>query len=293
MTNFKTSLLREKFVLEDEDKKPIVALSNRMVITLINTNVDTREVYVVRTQNMHSCVRLTSRILREYRTQGPIQNRPIPFNWSQAWEMIAREYELEFNPDIWIAVYHKGEIIFEFGKHHAFLDVIEKCAAQDPEEYESHFPFIEKTFEQSGKSITLNHESNYAMVSQFSETKGRCNIILRSADNPRTFSFAVESHDEDEIDPARCLGATAGFLEGIQLAFMVGMNEEKIEMKLIETGSDEEKQTRAARKRLAQLSSEINNLEDSVVVRYRPERPSFKEIMENAKAAARKNFKPD
>ena len=67
MQEFKTSLLREKFIIEDKtvgDKaSSVTALSNRMVVSLENKNGALQETFVIRTHNMHSCTRMATKIL--------------------------------------------------------------------------------------------------------------------------------------------------------------------------------------------------------------------------------------
>ncbi len=83
------------------------------------------------------------------------------------------------------------------------------------------------------------------------------------------------------------IGRVAAFLEGIQMAFMVGMNEEKIRLGKIERHSKEDKQTREGRLRLGRLDAEISTLEGTFDVRYRPERPDFQDILADAEKLAK------
>lgn len=90
----------------------------------------------------------------------------------------------------------------------------------------------------------------------------------------------------------QALGACAGFLEGVQLAFLVGMNTHKICVGWIERFSKEEKQTREGKHRLSRLRAEISNLESQFNVRYRPEKPEFHHIMADAESFAQKTIEP-
>jgi hypothetical protein len=88
------------------------------------------------------------------------------------------------------------------------------------------------------------------------------------------------------------VSCSAAFLEGIQLAFLVGFNTEKIRLGIIERFSKEEKQTREAGERLVRLRHEVSNLEDTFEVRYRPEKPSFTMFLNQAETLAQKTLVP-
>ena len=77
------------------------------------------------------------------------------------------------------------------------------------------------------------------------------------------------------------------------MAFMVGMNQEKIRLGLIERHSKEEKQHREAQNRLRILNAEISNFESSMAVNYRPEKPDFFHIVGDAEKIAQKMFAED
>ena len=103
MKSLNTSLLRDKFVISDPklaNKKDAatIALSNRMVLVLVNPQTDTHETYVVRAQNMHSVVRMAAHILDEYNTNGPIAARGY-YNWEKAWEETLTDHEQNYNPE--------------------------------------------------------------------------------------------------------------------------------------------------------------------------------------------------
>ncbi len=89
------------------------------------------------------------------------------------------------------------------------------------------------------------------------------------------------------------MSAAAAFLEGIQLAFMIGMNNIKIQLGIIERLSKDEKKNREAIRRLSRLSAEIANLENSFDVRYRPEKPEFQHTIMDAEKLAMKVLQPE
>lgn len=296
MKDFKTYLTREKFVLYDpelgeEDESATTALSNRMHVHLNNPKKKTSENFVIRAHNMHSCARFAARILNSFNSDGPLLTRQIPFDWDHAWNAIVNDYEYAFNPDRWVCVYNNGEILYQKGQHHDFLDVIEACDHINDKDYDYAVPIAEKEFQRiSGEAVGIRYDANVALVIDFSSDKGYCGIILRAADKVTKFNFLVAKKTDRDINVAQCIASAAAFLEGIQLAFMTGMNIEKIRVGIIKRLTKEEKQNREAKRRLTRLDAEIANMENELIVNYRPEKPDFYAIQADAEAIAQKMF---
>lgn len=272
MENFQTSLLREKFILKNQDKgQSVTALSNRLVLTLAHGEFDFDETYIVRAYNMHSCIRMGGRILQEYNKRGPIEHRPVPFDWNEAHNLVMNDYERKYAPHHWVAVYRHGQSVFKVGQPHPLLDIIEKTTVQNPESYELALPSIEKAFMKSGENIKINHEGHYALTANFSGNNGRCNIMLRSSTQNKIFSYSVTAREERELEYVQSLFTGAAFLEGLQLAYSISRWEAAEDT----ANADERNRLREAKQRLARLNAEILNFEKQTVVRYRPERPDF------------------
>lgn len=294
MKEFNTSLLREKFVIHDPNAKTessdkaVIALSNRVAVELKDDKGAVQEVFIVRAQNMHSCVRMAARIVQSFNQGGPIQNRNTSFDWESAWDSIVNDYEYAFNPQRWIAIYTEGKSVFKKGEIHPLLDLIEKCDHGNDDAYDDAIPLAEDMFKKTGKVVKIEYDGNVALVVNMDKKEARCGVILRGPDRTTTFNFSVAKNDDKSLNFAQCLTASAAFLEGIQLGFMVGMNNMKIQLGIIERHSKEEKQTREARQRLSRLTAEIANLESAFDVNYRPERPEFnKVVMESERMAAK------
>lgn len=296
--NINTSLLRERFLIrdmsadadDDGSRLNLDVRSNRMAIHLSSGNMEP-ETFVVRAHNMHSCARMVSRIINTYNHIGPISNRNPPFDWDEAWNMVIDDYERAYVPEHWVAVYHKGRVIYNDGEeHHVFLDIIEKCDAVNKGEYEKSIKLAEDAFNKAGKKVNIDYSSNIALVVDIERFKGRCGMILRGPERTTTFNMVLESEDNKILDASQCMTASSAFLEGIQLAFKVGINLEKINQGQIEAYSPEEKATREARRRLGRLNAEINALQNNVKVRYRPERPDFFEIVTISERIAQKTL---
>lgn len=297
---FRTSLLREKFVLHDLSRgygedQPVIALSNRLHLPLVMPGTDETETFVIRSQNMHSCVRMAAAVAKEFFERGPITARVTDFRWETLWHDVTKGYEKDWNPNIWGAVYHKGRKIFEDGEHHTFLDIIEQCDAANKEEYEESVTFAEKAFQRAGKTVKIDHDSNVALVVKVTDDECRCGIILRGATRKTTFNFTASpflSGAKKPMNVATVLTVCAAFLEGIQLSFDVGLSNKKREFKLFEKYSDEDRKGARATSRLINLNTAIARFEQKHTIHYRPERPDLIDMAKQAETAAYKILKP-
>ena len=295
ISNFQSSLLREKFEIYDptldrESNKPAIALSNRMVVRLQPNNDSPSEEYIVRAHNMHLCVRFAARLVMRYNSGGSIVNRATPYDWDNTWSAIQSAYERIYNDHRWIAVYRYGQVIYEQGERHPLLDLIEKCELNNDKEYDYAISLAEAALKETGKSVKIDYDANVALVTTFEENEGRCGVILRGAHRTTTFSFTAFGNDEYTLNYAQCLSASAAFLEGIQLAFQVGMNIFKIATGIIPQHSAEHQKTKDGQKRVGELNLEIENLESRFKIRYRPDRPNFGEIIKEAEELAMKTI---
>jgi hypothetical protein len=291
MMEFRTSLLREKFVITekaDKSAEPVIAMSNRIAIPLISEDKIDNETYVVRTQNMHSCARLAAAITKEFFERGTIANRAIPMNWEDIWLDVIKGYERDWNPDIWCCIYHRGRVIYQKGEHHPFLDIIEQCDAANKSEYVESVKFAEEAFSQAGKEVHIDHETNVALITSCAEEQAKCGIIIRSAGGATTFNYTAvpKPNVNKPIHAHTTLTVAAAFLEGVQLSFKVGLLNKKQEYRLIEKYSDEYRQYKRTHNRLVNLDRAIGMYENKFNVNYRPDRPIFKDIVEKAEATA-------
>lgn len=296
---FKSTLLREKFTLRDpsgdlSDTPPVVALSNRMILPLTSTAGEESETFVVRTQNMHSCVRLCAAIAKEYFDRGAITKRVMPFRWENIWRDVIKGYEKDWNPDIWCAIYHKGRLLFEDGARHPFLDIIEKCDAVNRESYAESVAFAEQAFQQAGKAMKIEHDSNIALVISIKEDEAKGGVILRGANRKTTFNYTItpKKFNAEPIRTPTILTISAAFLEGVQLAFNVGMTNRKRASNLLEKYSDEDRKGKRGAERLANLTGAIEGVERKYICKYRPDRPDFQTMVREAEEFANKILRP-
>ncbi|MEK7801750.1 MAG: hypothetical protein AAB276_04780, partial [Pseudomonadota bacterium] len=162
-----TTLLREKFTLSDhidDQVAPVIAMSNRVPLLLLDAAGQVSETFIVRAQNMHTSIRMAAQILQTFMRVGPLMARAEPYRFDEALARILPEHELNYNPHRWVAVYNKGKVIFSSGEYHAFLDVIEKCDSINPGNYDRSVGIAEDTFRKMGKELSIQHESNIGMV---------------------------------------------------------------------------------------------------------------------------------
>jgi hypothetical protein len=298
MKNFQTSLLREKFTISDSmpmaisDKEPVIALSNRLVVPLQSLDEVVSETFVVRAQNMHSCLRMAAHLAHDFYDRGSILERPKPYDWKYTYLAMTKGYEKKWNPDRWVAVYNKGRLLFEDGEvdHHPFLDIIEQCDARNKGDYEQSLIVAEDAFKQAGKMVNIDHDANVANIINLSPQEAKCGIILRGPNRTTTFNFTAREKAGRKIKPSQCMSVSAAFLEGIQLAFFIGMTNMKIYYELIEKSSDEARKSRDASSKLARLNGAISQFENYGDVLYRPDRPDFPAMIDEAEEFARGIF---
>jgi hypothetical protein len=296
--DFRTSLLREKFILRDpagdlSDAPPVIALSNRIVLPLTSEHGEESETYVVRTQNMHSCARLAAAIAKEYFDRGAIMNRQSPFHWKGLWGDVIKGYEKDWNPDIWAAIYFKGRPIFEEGERHPFLDIIEQCDSFNQGKYDDSVKFAEQAFHEAGKAMKIDHDSNIALIISVKEDEAKGGVILRGAHKKTTFNYTAKRRAGGEnIRIPTMLTVSAAFLEGVQLAFSVGMGNTKRIAGFIEKFSDEDRKNKRGAERLINLNTAIESFEKKYYVSYRLDRPNFAKMVREAEDLAQEILRP-
>ena len=287
-----TSILRERFVIrkktdnKSKDAKPTIALGNRIVVTLKATDGRLVEHIVVRGQNMHSVARAAAQIFQDFNKKGTILHRIPTYDWEGMWMNVRSSYEQIYNTENWIAIYYKGRLIYKDGNYHPFLDIMEQCDASNRDEYDEAVKIAEGVFLKAGKAVEIEKETNIAAVIGVSDFKARCGLILRGPQKSSTFNFSFDPKNDgvagaEKPFPHICLNMCAAFLEGIQLAFLVGRLKALIRNKNLSKSSEESRQMTSASRRIGRLNSEIKSYENTFEVRFRPERPDMFQIIED------------
>ena len=292
--DFSTNLLREKFVIRDSSEsgsEPVTALSNRMVMTLFDPLGGVSEVFVVRSQMMHTCIRMAAKIADTFFRMGPLMARAEKFDFDHAWHDIIYDHERQFNSNCWVAVYNEGRKIYNSNEYHAFLDIIENCSHKSKNgDYNAAITMAEDIFARKGKKVSISHDANTGMVLDIRKAKARCGMILRSPLRRNNFNFSADAlKDRDpSVNVAQALTMASALLEGIHLAFIIGRTNERLRLEIIPKYGDDDKFAVSARRRLARLNAEIKTFENNYHVFYRPEKPGFPEVVVEAEKYTKK-----
>lgn len=296
MPPFSTSLLREKFTVNSqkktEDEAPIIAYSSRMGFTL-GAGKKLSENIVIRTKFMHSAVRVLASLLQDYEKNGPILNRYTKENWSKLWDAVQSAHEKSYIKDNWLAVYSGGHPAYVEGKHHNFLDIVERCHAVHKESYEQAIIVAERAFREAGWPAKIEYDSNVALVTNITEDQARIGVILRIGGRNATFNFTAKPGTREKMDTPQCLRIAADYLEGIQLANVCGIGRQHLLQGNLPKFCPEQKVTESGEKRLAELNMQIKSFVSHHSVFFRPEQPDFFELKAEAQAYAARNFEAE
>ena len=277
MEDFNTSLVREKIVfiddvgtpdIDDLDDGPNVVRSNRIFLKL-----DGGEKIVVRAQNMHTTLRVASKVLGESFKHGSLVNRSKPIEWDEFWAAMVSNYEREFNPYNWAAIYLNGKPIFRT-KTSAFVDVVEQCALLTIDNYDATMKVAQGALKQVGKAMRIKHSTSVATVLTDNGDSMRCGFLYRADGNDLAFNFSATGGEM----PGRIVqstGIAAALLEALNLRYVTRRLQEKMGETSGMKSTAEANQLRGATGRLVALDKGISSFEEIYDVRYRPEKPVF------------------
>ncbi|MEZ0224589.1 MAG: hypothetical protein ACAH83_08555 [Alphaproteobacteria bacterium] len=280
MEDFNTSLVREKIVfiddavtpdIDDLEEGPNVVRSNRIFLKLGETG--SFEKVVVRAQNMHTTLRMASKVLADYFKNGPLAARAASFDWDEHWAAMLSNYEREFNPYNWAAVYINGRAVFRT-KTSPFVDVVEQCALLTVDNYDATMKVAQGALKKVGKAMRIKHSTSVAAVLTDNGEQMRCGFLYRADGNDLAFNFSA-SGGEMPGRVVQSTGIAAALLEALNLRYIT----KKLQEKLGETSgmksTAEANQLRGATGRLVALDKGISSFEELYDVRYRPEKPVF------------------
>jgi len=283
------SLLREKFTIRDAnnpDIDPVLALGNRLKIDLPNQN----KPLIIRGHSMHMTLRFGAEILKQMTYISHIEDVAGFFRWQETWEKLIRKFEKEHTPEAWIVVYYQGKVIFDYNPHHMFFDVIEQCEHKhlnlNDGRYEQSIILAQQAFKKSGRGVFIEQESHVGFILDISDLEARFAVILRLPNQKATFitRMSVDEVVKKKPYPHVCMNFSADYIEAINMAVRSGF----LERSLAEQGkasvkSPETKIFQTYQKRLTQLDLAIHQIENQFIVKYRPEKPDFKNIQKTCK----------
>lgn len=286
MIRFHAELLREKFTINHAETK-LNVMSNRIHCPLHDKDGNLVEDLVIRGKNLYDCIRFLAKILENFDMRGSFINRKGDVDWLRMWNACQSKYEQEFKDNNWIIIYHNGKAIFRDGEYHPFLDMIEKFAPEDGETKQSYDKAVhraEDAFRQLGKTFTIHHDSNTAMKININEPDISCSNILRKDGKIQTFNFSCKLQESTGTLRAYIpfILSSASTAEAMQLSFSLGRLLAKQKQGQIKKGSTEASFLNKTHQRVERLKAEISNLEMNNKVRYRPEKPDFNLMTQQA-----------
>lgn len=266
------SLLREKFVIHEVgvDSAPLVAMGNRLHITLPGETGN----LVIRGHSMHITLRYGAEILRQSSYVNHIENIKEFFKWNDLWSKLIKPFESENTPETWIVVYFCGEVIFHDNFHHQFFDVIEQCEHKNQkisEKYEQSIIMAQNAFKKMGRNVLIEQESHIGFILDDTSKELRFAVILRLPWQRATFVCRMAENKKIKKHPYHfvAMNLAADYIEGINMAVRSGF---------LEKSGKNIQIYKLIQKRLNSLSVAINQAETQYVVKYRPEKPDFKNI---------------
>lgn len=279
MEDFNTSLVREKIVfiddavppdIDDMEEGPNVVRSNRVFLKLGDKGT---EKVVVRAQNMHTTLRMASKVLADYFKNGALSERAKPLDWDEHWAAMLSNYEREFNPYNWAAVYINGRPVFRT-KTSPFVDVVEQCALLTIDNYDATMKVAQGALKKVGKAMRIKHSTSVAAVLTDNGEVMRCGFLYRADGNDLAFNFSA-SGGEMPGRVVQSTGIAAALLEALNLRYITKRLQEKMGETSGMKSTAEANQLRGATGRLVALDKGISSFEELYDVRYRPEKPVF------------------
>lgn len=277
---FNTSLLREKFYINEDDYKgtatKIEAVGNRIALPLSHGTRQSHEHFIIRGKVMHCATRMAAAMAEEFESGGPLLNRLKENGWDNFWQESYSAFDKSVFKDNWIAVYHDGNPVFSRGAYHPFLTVMEQCDARNRAEYDKAIQIAQDVFKQAGKTVSIDHETTIACVAGIMQDAGRSGLILRSPGKNATFTFhMMPLADGKKVKPHHLLDMSADFMEVLNLSVTIGKRK-----------SDDKPGTlqylKRAKARLGQVNERIRQFENLFQFKYRPEKLDFMNIIKQA-----------
>jgi len=276
---FSTSLLREKFIVKDKvvssSGKIIEVKSNRVFFTLGTGSK--KENLVIRSKQAYISIIMASRILRDYffEDEDPILKRVIPIDWQALWATTLSDYEKEYNPELWCAVYVNGNSVFQY-QEPEFVDVIERCANVVPSDYGSISETLEDMIERAGEHKKVEYVSDFASTMYLKNGKVSCSVINNlSANNKSAFNLDISGGDNIGSLVEESLLVSAAFLEIFDLRFFISKVQAQIDNSEIDENHENVKRMRSAIVRTNKVHEFISEMEAEYNIEYFPERPNF------------------
>lgn len=246
--------------------------ANRIACTLSDDKI--RENLVVRGQNIPSTLRLAGLIIDAFKADPLCLAPGHGLNWQKLTETALSDYDREWNPESWFAVYSNGMRLFFSDQPMPALDLVEE-EAKGAEITEALLKRLAPKLV-TARQIRLRHDSRAAVVMNENSDGVRCAVIERRRGKDAAFSFHVQNPPKRRIRMSPVLFMAADLFEMQNLYALA----ERVKSAL---GGGTAKsalpisldQVEAMQTRNLQLASLVRAFHESHAVRYRPAPPSY------------------
>lgn len=283
MKDFSAQLTREKFLLHpeleniSEDQAIASAAANRLDIKLPSKKSDDIETFIIRAQNMHTCLRIGGHVAYHFFEHGylPSTGRHR-FEWKFIFKSVTEVYEEKWNPDIWAVIYHKGRPIFKEGcDYEPFLDVVEKSMAYEKTDYSAVVHVLEAMFERAGRPVKVTYDGEPVMKLNGNSREARLNVIRRGPNGKEVLKSQIKRKATRDVRISPCLTAAAAIFEAYQLGFYVAKVNEMMHHAKLTLSNPEAVQGDHASRRITRMEEALEEFEEMYNVAYRPKAPNF------------------
>ena len=283
MKEFSAQLTREKFLLlpkdkgEDEAQALTKAVGNRLEIELASKKDEAPEVFIIRAQNMQTCLRIGAHVAYHYFEFGDLPSTGRDrFEWKHIFKSVTEVYEEKWNPEIWAVIYRRGRILFKAGTdYNPLLDIVEMCMAYEKIDYASAPHILESMFEKAGKPLKVSHDPEPALKLNGDPVEARLNIMRRGPKGREVLKMQIKKKEGREVRMSPCLTAGAAVIEAYQLGFFVAKVNEMMHHAMVTLSNPEAVQGDHASRRINRMEEALEEFEERYHVAYRPKPPNF------------------
>lgn len=275
MQDFNATLVREKLTINDQKRAAetgAVAFdvrSNRLMLSFSDRVID--ETLVIRAQNMHMTLRIGARLFYSFHKNGLFTRRSEPYDWAAMWDMVMTAHDRKHIPNSWAAIYLNGKPVFRTVDA-PFIDVVEKCATRDAENYDKAIVAAESMLSEAGEFLKLQQLSKVGAIFHDDGKSLRCGIIHRADGRDTTFNFTATKGELFSRVP-QGFNIAAAYLEAFDIRHYMRYTFKQIQKGTVAKHAPELGRYYAAPQRLRDLRKALQSFEEHFDVRYRPEKP--------------------
>lgn len=287
MHEFSAILMRERFTLTPRGKpeKRQTALGNRLDFRCSDSRGEKEARFIVRAQNIHTCLRIGARIAAQWYEYGHIhstgRNR---FIWGDVYKDAVMDFEKKWNEQCWASAYKNGRLLFHAGTENKneLLDVIEQVHAFKRGDYKSIAEDAEEIFAQARRKVVIDYDCNLALDLHGSRYSVQNNMVYRDNDGRNTIAMQVRQRELKYVPGAKgayiklseCLSLTAAVFEGFQLGFVIGKTQHRLASGAIRIGHRDAVHADHAIQRLNRLHEAVEQMKTKYFLMFDP-KPDF------------------